>query len=562
MIRHSIFILFPLHSSLVGSHWENELFQGDLMAPTDASDASPPRISRMTLAFFEDSGWYIGNWTISSYLDWGRNEGCDFAQLTSNAYAARYPTQPYFCTAPTQPSDNLCTFNGLSHGFCYQSIFSTLGLVTTVSSSPNSIGLRYVRAYCISPWIYNNTVGNPAFDAALSSNIGWTIGPNARCLQIQGLVEGGLMLNVAINTCINTVCDQSTNALTYSLNNARVVCPNPGSYSSAPITVDLASASGGSISSPAKALCPSDTKSYCRALSCPSSSSSINPCSSAQGGGVCFEGSCVCSFGFTGTNCESRFLPQDLAVLPSLVAPPPSSSISPPPLSQPSAIIGNISPPPLLPRSTSLPPPSPPPPPPPNKNVNSNTQSSSIVTTSTDSKNGLDLFGNGNVAASIVVLVFAGIMVLTVMGLIAFLVVKRMERSKEESKRRNYAETIEVWNNGSTNPTPAYPPPPSWPQNSQYPPRTSSPGSYNYNAWPNPGSPSGAMGGLPPAPSSGLSPHGIPLTVISPYMQPSQPQTPQAQVQGQGQGQGQGGSRPRYVMIPPSGPSPPTRYNY
>ena len=100
----------------------------------------------MTLAFFEDSGWYIGNWSIAPYLDWGRNQGCDFVQLTSNAYAAKYPGQPYFCTPTTQLTESICSFNGLSHGYCYQSVFSSTGLVTTNAVANATTGIRSMRS--------------------------------------------------------------------------------------------------------------------------------------------------------------------------------------------------------------------------------------------------------------------------------------------------------------------------------------------------------------------------------------------------------------------------------
>ena len=112
-------------SGSYNSHWEYELFQGDLMTPTKPADGSPQRFSRLTLALLQDTGWcalegpmgngivfhalvailnssspahhsccrYIGIWAAASYLNWGRNAGCTFALSTSAAYKNSNPSE-------------------------------------------------------------------------------------------------------------------------------------------------------------------------------------------------------------------------------------------------------------------------------------------------------------------------------------------------------------------------------------------------------------------------------------------------------------------------------------
>ena len=36
------------------------------------------QISDITLAFFEDTGWYLPNYQFAEPLWWGKNRGCDF----------------------------------------------------------------------------------------------------------------------------------------------------------------------------------------------------------------------------------------------------------------------------------------------------------------------------------------------------------------------------------------------------------------------------------------------------------------------------------------------------
>ena len=39
-------------------------------------------ITKMTLALFEDSGWYKPNYTLAEDMWWGKNRGCDFVHHT------------------------------------------------------------------------------------------------------------------------------------------------------------------------------------------------------------------------------------------------------------------------------------------------------------------------------------------------------------------------------------------------------------------------------------------------------------------------------------------------
>ena len=126
-------------------------------------------------------------------------------------------------------------------------------------------------------------------------------------------------------------CDSTGSTLTYYLaNNDRVTCQDGAGGN-----VSLVDASGGKIVG-GLSFCPKSVRLYCRTLACPSSTSSTSPCSSAEGGGLCFEGTCVCNYGFSGPNCETRFLPSDFAIPSSFLAPavpptPPRPPSPPPP---------------------------------------------------------------------------------------------------------------------------------------------------------------------------------------------------------------------------------------
>ena len=49
------------------SHWEERIFNNEVM--TSNSDSENPVISRITLALFEDSGWYRPNYDMVYYAN-------------------------------------------------------------------------------------------------------------------------------------------------------------------------------------------------------------------------------------------------------------------------------------------------------------------------------------------------------------------------------------------------------------------------------------------------------------------------------------------------------------
>ena len=63
-------------SSQFSSHFEKRLFNHEYMVATSTYD---PIYSAITLALFEDSGWYVADYDTAEILPWGYHEGCSFA---------------------------------------------------------------------------------------------------------------------------------------------------------------------------------------------------------------------------------------------------------------------------------------------------------------------------------------------------------------------------------------------------------------------------------------------------------------------------------------------------
>nr|CAH8853212.1 unnamed protein product [Trichobilharzia regenti] len=68
----------------IGSHWATKVLGTEVMAPRIMIDYA---VSEITLAFFEDSGWYKVNYNAAMNMQYGKNLGCDFATKSCYEYA-------------------------------------------------------------------------------------------------------------------------------------------------------------------------------------------------------------------------------------------------------------------------------------------------------------------------------------------------------------------------------------------------------------------------------------------------------------------------------------------
>ncbi|XP_029397699.1 leishmanolysin-like peptidase 2 [Mus pahari] len=91
------------------SHWESRLLQGSLMTAT-FHGAQHTRLDPVTLAAFEDSGWYQVNHSAAEELLWGQGSGPDFGLVSM----CRTGSSDFFCTG----SGLGCHYLHLDKGSC------------------------------------------------------------------------------------------------------------------------------------------------------------------------------------------------------------------------------------------------------------------------------------------------------------------------------------------------------------------------------------------------------------------------------------------------------------
>jgi cbb3-type cytochrome oxidase subunit 3 len=91
--------------SCYGDHWDERLYYPEAMSGVISPHTNV--LSPLTLALFEDSGWYKANYTMASSSPWGMNATCDFVTDPCVVEAANGATtipdygRGYFCNRPS-----------------------------------------------------------------------------------------------------------------------------------------------------------------------------------------------------------------------------------------------------------------------------------------------------------------------------------------------------------------------------------------------------------------------------------------------------------------------------
>lgn len=93
-----------------GSHWESRIMLGDYMVSTDYPEMV---ISEITLALFEDSGWYTVNRYTGGLFRFGKNRGCQF--LNEKCIQNEKAISDDFCNIKKQ---SRCTAGRINKGTC------------------------------------------------------------------------------------------------------------------------------------------------------------------------------------------------------------------------------------------------------------------------------------------------------------------------------------------------------------------------------------------------------------------------------------------------------------
>jgi Leishmanolysin len=105
-----------------GSHWEQRILQTEIMQPVVTTGKI--HVSPMTLALFEDSGWYSADYSqagrYAQGLVWGYKQGCSFAteKCLDDVTHVSVGSPPHFVVAEGNTLVQGCSIDLCVHVSC------------------------------------------------------------------------------------------------------------------------------------------------------------------------------------------------------------------------------------------------------------------------------------------------------------------------------------------------------------------------------------------------------------------------------------------------------------
>lgn len=198
--------------------WEDRYMRTDLMT---ADKNNQKVLSEITLALFEDSGWYIVKYLTGGLFKFGKNAKCQF--LNKRCIENQFPLYSNeFCN---NRNTGFCSSNRLERGFCYieqinnnsfipveNQFFSNknIGGFPLTDYCPISIPFTGFKDYFVSSCKF----GKRLFDGAIFEKFG-----DISFCFMSNLVNSEMAINlkdnIMIPQCLNVICN--SNNLTYSI---------------------------------------------------------------------------------------------------------------------------------------------------------------------------------------------------------------------------------------------------------------------------------------------------------------------------------------------------------
>ncbi|KAG8347922.1 putative Leishmanolysin [Trypanosoma vivax] len=201
------------------SHWKRRNALHEMMSGTLYVDTA--FYSMLTMAVFEDMGFYRARWGMEESMAWGRNAGCS---LLNEACATNSVTKfpEMFCVSPTPDHEFRCSSGHVALGACdmikqtnpVQKHFQYFSQETVSGSSPSMDFCPYIRPYQGAFCVDGDSVNMP----------GSFIGINSRCVEGEGMsLRDGTRVSSGI--CVDTLCTNKTLYVRFLGDNEWRPCP-------------------------------------------------------------------------------------------------------------------------------------------------------------------------------------------------------------------------------------------------------------------------------------------------------------------------------------------------
>eukprot|EP00743_Colponemidia_sp_Colp-15_P010577 GILK01011667.1.p1 GENE.GILK01011667.1~~GILK01011667.1.p1 ORF type:complete len:706 (+),score=76.99 GILK01011667.1:163-2118(+) len=268
------------------AHWERRVFGSEYMTATNTPN---PVFSMLTLALFQDSGWYQVDMTKAQPLAWGYGAGCGFVE-NSCVVNGVVQSPSVFCDAQSAQG---CTPDRRFQATCSFAQYSS-SLPDFYRHYPQAKvgGIDTFADYCayFVPSPSSSCVDSSRAVDQAAGLLGVAYGTSSRCFQGTYSSTAAAFNNFVHSACHTTRCDGTSGqpVLTVTIGNTDVACPPAGG------AVSVNGYNGQLFCPPASEVCPT-VASSCQ----------------CSGHGSCglVNNTCICQNGWSGSDCGTRSCP-------------------------------------------------------------------------------------------------------------------------------------------------------------------------------------------------------------------------------------------------------------
>jgi len=182
-----------------GSHWEARTVFSDYMT---GALQNHPVVTKFSLAFFEDSGWYKSNFSMAGTMQWGLNQGCDFVQK----YCLQGWSSDYLCNSASPPS---CNYDRTAVAGCNLGVSTPSYPVSDDYSYPEFSAGKYGDQYAdLCPFYIRTSSGDCSTTqnaASVSTTRGIKYGSTSRCF-INSMAQNSRSGSDSRPSCYASLC--------------------------------------------------------------------------------------------------------------------------------------------------------------------------------------------------------------------------------------------------------------------------------------------------------------------------------------------------------------------
>jgi len=204
------------------SHWKRRIFNEEYRV-----GVSPmfPIFSNFTLAYLDDSGWYLTNRSWAVPLQYGLFQGCSFIAPGNDPGCDAWSSEGYRCRG----SDTGCTANRLARAICPLYSGSTPLPAQYKYGSDGASGTDLYSEYCPHFAAYLQTTGVQSYctwpEAQITQTVdkGESYCQNCRCF-VSSLGQGVSSGTSVSPSCYNVLCT-SPSTLKIIVNKVYYTCP-------------------------------------------------------------------------------------------------------------------------------------------------------------------------------------------------------------------------------------------------------------------------------------------------------------------------------------------------